>query len=544
MVSLNLKNNWFNVLYYLICILILVLSLRGIPGNPKDLELNTSTWKENGPLELSTDRGRFALTYSLLENKSFNFSLNIAKFATPDLGYFNGKFVSLFDPGLSFLVIPGYIIGKLLGAAQVGTFAIISIFALLNVFLIRKLSEELGANKIMSAIAGLVFLFATPAFTYSVTLYQHQITTFIILLSTFLLIKYDNFWTLALVWMLLGLSFAIDYPNAVLVFPLVILAIKKIFSIDIQKNRILFRLKSLYILSLLTVLIPISFLLWFNKNSYNKYFQLAGTVTQVTGFDNNTPINNRYVIEDATKYVSPDRKSGFLGSFFYTRNLLEGFYILFLSPDRGIVNYTPVILLGLGGIIVAYKRKMELLPFLFSIIGLNILLYAMWGDPWGGWAFGSRYLIPTYAILSIFISIFLTKYRKYLILLPIFLILFSYSVFVNTAGAITTNAIPPQVEVLDLEKASNSIQKYTYQKNFDYLSMNKSKSFVYQLIGKNYMSSWRYFYVLYTLIMSLSVGLLVVQYADNFKKIFSKISINVFRKTLPLNINFLKRKYD
>src|SRR3990167_4401427 len=110
----------FPAVFILFCAVILGLSIRGHPGNPKSNDLNSPYWKDDGPLELSPDRGRFVLTYSLVEDNSFFFSTDLARFTTPDLGYFKGKYVSLFAPGLSYLLIPGYYLGRYFGASQIG----------------------------------------------------------------------------------------------------------------------------------------------------------------------------------------------------------------------------------------------------------------------------------------------------------------------------------------------------------------------------------------------------------------------------------------
>jgi hypothetical protein len=91
---------------------ILAVSLRGNPGNPDETSLNTLAWKDNGPLELSPERGRFALTYSIVEDNSVHFSVPIARFATPDLGYKDSHYVSLFAQGVSYLVVPGFVRGS------------------------------------------------------------------------------------------------------------------------------------------------------------------------------------------------------------------------------------------------------------------------------------------------------------------------------------------------------------------------------------------------------------------------------------------------
>src|SRR5690606_17399700 len=125
--------------------------------------------------------GRFALAYSLIENNSFYFTEEIARFASPDVGFHKGNYVSLFAPLLSFLATPGYLLGKYLGASQVGAFATISVFAILNLLLIRSVATKLGANSIAATIGAISFVFASPAFAYAVNLYQHHVSTFLIL---------------------------------------------------------------------------------------------------------------------------------------------------------------------------------------------------------------------------------------------------------------------------------------------------------------------------------------------------------------------------
>ncbi len=131
----------------------------------------------------------------------------------------------------------------------------------------------------------------------------------------------------------------------------------------------------------------------------------------------------------------------------------------------------------------------------------------MWGDPWGGWAFGSRYLIPAYAILSIFIAALLDHFRKNIFIIATFLVIASYSVYINTAGALSSSANPPKVQILGLEQLSGRRERYSFDRNVEYLKFNNSKSFVYQAWAKNYLNAWEYFQVItITIIIILSVA--------------------------------------
>jgi hypothetical protein len=92
-------SKFIHILYFLfICIFtisILGLTVRGIRGNPTTADLAKKTWTEDGPFELSPERGRFALTYSI-PRPLIILSVDLARFVIPDLGYKDNKYVSLF----------------------------------------------------------------------------------------------------------------------------------------------------------------------------------------------------------------------------------------------------------------------------------------------------------------------------------------------------------------------------------------------------------------------------------------------------------------
>jgi len=508
-----MKNNIITITLFILCFFILLLSLRGIAGNPTLGTINDAKWTTDGPLELSPDRGRFALTYSIVEENSFFFSLPIARFATPDLGYKNGHYVSLFAPFVSYVIIPGYILGKLFGLAQVGSFAVIAFIALLNVVLIRLISMRLGANKIAATLAGLVFLFATPAYAYAVSLYQHHISTFLILLTLYILLRWKNLKSLFFVWLLFGISLPIDNPNLFLMAPLVIYASGRFFSINKMKEKINFSFHFLGVLTFLGGVLPLLFFLWFNQMSYGNPLQLGGTVASVKAIDaNGKPTLPQVAITDKKTIdglLDPAKQNKSVIQFFQSRNLINGLYELFISQDRGMLYFTPVMFIGMFGGILLYRKKSSILVVLVGIIGMNVLLYAMWGDPYGGWAFGSRYLIPAYAIIAILLSFVLSAFRKNIWFLLFFSLVVTYSISVNTVGAITSNSNPPKSEVLALEKLYHTPETYSFDRNIQLLSHNTSKSFIWQTYFKSAISAVTYYWILVTSILLIFVGQII-----------------------------------
>lgn len=498
-------------LLVLFCAVILTVSLRGIAGNPTENTINELQWSDNGPFELSPDRGRFALAFSLAEDHSFYFSLPVARFATPDLGYINGHYVSLFAPGVSFIIIPGFLLGKMFGFAQVGAFAVIAVFALLNTILIRKIAIKLGANTIAATVAALTFLFATPAFTYGVTLYQHHISTFLILLSLYILLTYRSIWATAAIWFLFAASLPIDNPNLFLMAPIALAAAGRFFYTKKIKRSEYIGFRYRGIVTFLAAILPLAFFLWFNQMSYGSPFQLGGAVASVKIIDANGKPAAPKKVDAATaeKYLNPEKQQKSVVKFFQTRNLVNGFYEHFISRDRGILYFTPVIFFSLIGMYFLYKKNTYMTSLLLGIIGSTVLLYSMWGDPYGGWAFGSRYLIPAYAICAIFIGVALTSVRRKTLLILFFFILLTYSVAVNTLGAITSSRNPPKAEVLSLEKLSGHEEKYSYDRNYQFLMANQSKSFFWQTYLSSFVPAQTYYWILTGCIVLVSGGYLL-----------------------------------
>lgn len=505
------------ILFSLLVFSVLILAVRGLPGNPDIETLNSDIWTKQGPLELSPERGRFALLYSFIEDRSLIFSLPVARLALPDLAISSsGEYVSLFAPGVSFIVIPGYLLGKMFGASQVGTYLVISLFALLNIFLIRSIALRLGAGYFASLLAGLIFAFATPAFAYGVNLYQHHISAFVMLLSLYLLMHFRHPVSFAFIWFLCSASVVIDNPNLFLMLPIGLYALVQLWKIFQERSNTpgsVWLRGIAYVATFATLIIPMIFFMWYNQGAYGNPFQLPGTLQGVDkiGSDGRPAEVNTYEkevgvleAEDLQKISKGKTAVG----FFKTRSLYEGFYTHFLSPDRSMLYFAPVILLGIIGLGILYRRNPGMAGLFIGIIGMNVLTYSLWGDPQGGWAFGSRYLIPTYALLAIGIAFGFSQWRWKALFMALFIPLFIYSAWVNTLGAVTTSANPPQVEVLAIEKQIGHEQKYTFMRNWEFLHEKYekigSKSFVYQTWGKSYLSAPEYFFSVYALVLFVS----------------------------------------
>jgi len=514
---MKILNKSIKLLFSFFIVSILILNVKGQIGVPTSRELNQPNWKDDGPFELSPERGRFALSYTIIEDRSLFFSVSLARFITPDLGYINGKYVSLFAPAVSYLAIPGYLIGKLLGISQVGAFATSALFALFNAFLVRGIAKKIGASEIASNISASIFLFASPAFAYSTTLYQHHVSTFLILLSIYVLVAWENLLSVALAWFLFAASVPVDYPNLFLMIPIVMFSIGKIILIKKDEYFVSIKMNYVNFLLIFVLILPLLFFFWFNKISYGNPLQFSGTVTsidQIDKFGNPVQLTPQ---NDTVQKIQPEEKQSAL-NFFKTRNSLNGLYILLVSRERGVLVFTPVMLFSVIGMFIFYKKRIAILPVMIGVIGFNLLLYSMWGDPWGGWAFGSRYMIPSYAIMAILISLVLDKFRKRNIFVVIFFLLISYSVAVNTLGAITTNKIPPKNQAIALEIANKSIERYSFDRNWEFLQTHGIRSFVYQNYLSKIITPQKYYFYMTSIIIFVIWFQLVSLYFNKNEK--------------------------
>jgi hypothetical protein len=293
--------------------------------------------------------------------------------------------------------------------------------------------------------------------------------------------------------------------------PLGIYALTRIVSIRETAEKFILSLRYSYIITAFFVLIPLIFFVWYNTAAYGNPLQLSGTLASVDAINNSgqpvtfAKLNGKEV--NLFEHLQGTAEQS-LGTFFNTRNMINGLYIHFISPDRGILFYAPMVLVSIAGIVVLDRKKSPYLLLLLGTMTINIILYSLWGDPWGGWAFGSRYLIPTYAIASIFLSVFFTQYLKRIAVLICIAVILYYSFFVNTLGALTSNKIPPQVQVLQLEKISKHQEKYTYERDWDFLHQFGTKSYIYNTFLSGTLSPVVYFFVLYNTIAVFSAGLI------------------------------------
>lgn len=74
-----------------------------------------------------------------------------------------------------------------------------------------------------------------------------------------------------------------------------------------------------------------------------------------------------------------------------------------ISPGRGLLVYTPLIVLSVGGMVLFYRRHRREALVICGSVAVYVLMLAAYRQWWGGWGWGPRFLVPflPYLILPI-----------------------------------------------------------------------------------------------------------------------------------------------
>lgn len=492
-----IKKHTRAVFFIVVVFLLLLLTVRGDTGQPLAYQFDKST-AVGGPFESSNSTARYALTEAIVERRSLSLTDEEARFASPDIVFYHNHFYSIFMPGISFIGVPFYMLGKLFNVPQVSTYLSMIFFAACNMFLLYVIGRRLGLSTYAAILGGFTFLFATDALPYAQSYTQHHVTTTLLLLAILNAIGKRTVKKNILFGFIIGAAMLIDIPNIVLLVPVGLYILAQHLTRKATPNGFVVSFQ-LIIVGIIFGLLPfIAIFGWYNKTTTGSYVKTGQTLGRVTYED--IKINPPKAING--KVSGEDHNSVFP---FQSRLLYQGMYILLVSDERSWIYYSPIVLVGLLGFYYLYKNRITLgfVNMLAAIIGSNILLYSMFGDPWGGWSFGPRYIIPSAAVLCITLAVAINAYGKKLLFSLLFLVLLVYSIFVSTVGAITTSAIPPKGEA---DSLANPLP-HTYVYNIQLLQDNKLNSLIYNVFLRQEIPGTVYALIIFAALIIISLVL-------------------------------------
>lgn len=455
-----------------------LLTLKGLPGNLHPNGVGTNKIKVNSPpFETSMERGRFAQVIALAETGTLKVN-SFYKFLEPDLAWYNNNFYSTFPPGVAFIAFPFYLLGRVLNLSQILTFLTSAVFTTLTVYLIYIFCQSQNLSKRTSVLAGLIFAFTSSTWAYSISLSAHPVSAFIMLLGCIVAQKIarseNNLKYFMVIGTLFGLCLFVDYPNILIFLPILIYSVgQKMFSFAKDATGKVLEIQIPRGLIYLVLSFALFFVLFVTYN--------INTFQKPIAFTNTYSIKYLQVSEEAKSKMQLNNdifKDKDYSKRFSLNSTLEGINTLLFSKDRGLFFYAPIYLLAILGLPIMFRKNLGLTVTGLLTFILNLLIYASYDDPWGGWSFGPRYLTATLPILVIFVAHgieFLFEKRISLAKLGIFALLI-YSFAIAAVGAFTTNAVPTSVEAKVIGMQDN------FMYNWNYLTDRGISSFIYKTV--------------------------------------------------------------
>lgn len=473
-----------------------LLTVRGFAGNVDLKDLNSSGQNHTPPFETSLERGRFAQTVSLSVDHIFNVD-KYTGFLKPDLAWYNGHFYPAFPPGISLLAVPFYILGTKIGLNQVLTYFTTTLFSLLTGFVILKICRELKLSRSTAVLSLIIFSFGSCVWSYSVTLSAHPVSAFFIALAFYLYLRIkkgqQNFLLFISLWIIYGLNFFVDFPNLVILLPILIAAFGKAIYLRSDTDNINVFIPMSFIYSIIGLIFALAPYIFFSYANYGKPIAFTNTY-------------NLRRLEIQGIHYSYDSLSNQLFSQkpyagrFNPSKLLKGSNILLTSSDRGLFVYFPIFIFVFVGIYYAVRQKQGMWIVVILSFLADLLIYGTFDDPWGGWSFGPRYLIPVLPLLTVLVGFAIESLlRRGFLMKALITFLLVYSIAVSQLGSLTTNAVPPSVEAPYLGMGDNFLLNLSYMQN----GMNSS--FLFNTVFSRLMSNASYYIAIF---MSLTVGIL------------------------------------
>ena len=282
------------------------------------------------------------------------------------------------------------------------------IMALAGLFMFKTLREGFNLDERRAAILTAVYLFATVNFAMlSQAMWQHGTLQLLSILGIYFFLKHQKNQSVYTNMLLSGLFFGFAFlsrPTAGL--PILLIEFYLVFT-NFHKTGNLFKSAVSFTSGLV---IAASFFLWYNSVYY---YDIQ---------------NQGYSDQLFRSWLSPFPIS-FLG--------------VWLSPSKGILIFSPVLLFSLYGLYLAVKYKVEQVN-LYKVFSLIILLHtlviSLWKHWYGGWSFGYRMssdVLPYFIFLMTpyINSVYFVKTKK------LFFVLFGLSVLVEIYGLLFFDGI-------------------------------------------------------------------------------------------------------
>lgn len=371
-------------------------------------------------INLDGGQGGFvALQSSIVQNHTLAIPLN-----GTDIVQHGGQNYLVFAPGLAFISLPFGELGFILDNSNswFPAFAylmdqlLLAIAASLSSLLVYKISLFYTRSRSAALLTALTLVFATSVWPFSVEIFPHTLSMFLTLSSVYLILLFCKVpgkpvGLLGVAGFSLGLATFVEYAAAVFAIPLLIY----LLVITRDTNRSIF---SNYV----------------NWRTISLSVPFVATSLGLNG------VYNYAIFGDPLRFPQEAYVNGL---HFYLTDLAAHVLFYLVSPYRGILFYSPILVLGFYGLYrmwTSRSSRADAVLFL-SLFCLILVFYSSWQTWDGGNSYGPRFLILGLPFLVIPISIFLSEKRS-IVWRSVFLALFVASSLIEGIGTIS-NALAP-----------------------------------------------------------------------------------------------------
>ncbi len=382
---------------------------------------------------------RFLLTKSIVEEGRFWFPVEYIEegskyWLSPDYALIDDKLYSDKAPGVAFISIPFFILGKNLGnllmdlwsplesivspyinvlpdndiLAVIGIQIGLCLLAAFGVLRLYDVSRMMGISERNGIFASLFTAFATPYWVYARTMFGHVPAAVFLISSVYHVMKYresKNKYHLIAAGFFSGFGFVIEFPA---LFAIPWLAVLVLLPIDHHQFSWKESIQSTFIYGTSTIIAATPLFL------YN-FINFGSITSNVLSFS--------HIWASTLHLLEP---------------VHEGIVVLLLNDSRGLIYFSPILLFAFAGLFLAYRRFPVEVMVIFSLILSFIIFYSKKYEAHGGAAFGPRYIVPILLLLGLGFGWVLENMKSSSLTQSGLIITGVWSLFSTTLGALYT----------------------------------------------------------------------------------------------------------
>jgi len=286
----------------------------------------------------------------------------------------DGHCYTIHGIGLSILLFPGYAIGGFVGAMVT-----MNLFFALQGVLFFKFSLKFTSKKI-SFFSGLLFSLGTILLSFSSEIYPELIVGFLLFLVLYLFFyKNNSFSNMLIIGSILGFLPFLKIPF--MIFPLLLLPIMMIVLLKNKKKKNIIPLIGIFLIFLLGFFV---------------YQIVTEPIEKAPGFGgkHGVPLLEKVIKRDIPTIT------------------IHGLLNFIFSQNYGLFIFSPLTLLGIGGIGFLWTKNKILTLTIAILISSLTILYAITLTYAAGWTLPSRYLIPILPLFFIPFILLCDKFSK------------------------------------------------------------------------------------------------------------------------------------